>query len=317
MGQRGDAQSFARDMSVRAKAGRVEWPTVLLIAATYALWLAVGFWLWPAYPATALIAMGVFVALHSSLVHECLHGHPTRSAASNELLVALPPGLIWPYRRYKRLHLQHHADERLTDPFDDPESYYKAFWAHDPKPAWFKAALHVNNTLLGRIVLNPLLGTLGLLAMDCRAASAGDRHVIDAWVRHLAGAAVVIAAVHFLFAMPVWLYLLVPCWIGQSLIAIRTYAEHQWHETPDGRTIIVEHSPLAFLFLNNNLHLVHHKLPTAPWYRLPYLYAERRDEWIALNRGYWFPNYWALARSWAFRAKEPVAHPQLRRGPEA
>lgn len=288
-----------------------------MIAGTYFLWVAAGLWLWPAYPVAALLAMGVLVAQHSSLVHECLHGHPTRTGAINELLVALPIGLVWPYRRFKKLHLQHHADERLTDPFDDPESYYKALWAHDSLPGWFQSVLRVNNTLVGRIILNPLLSSFGLIAMDMKAALAGDRHVIDAWMRHLAGAAIVVALVHFLFGMPVWLYLLVPCWIGQSIIAIRTYAEHQWHETSEGRTIIVERSPLSVLFLNNNLHLVHHKLPTAPWYRLPLLFAERRAEWISLNKGYVFPNYFALFKSWAFKAKEPVVHPVLRRGPES
>ena len=32
------------------------------------------------------------------------------------------------------MHLRHHADERLTDPFDDPESYYQALWQHDELP---------------------------------------------------------------------------------------------------------------------------------------------------------------------------------------
>ncbi len=313
MGRRGDAQGFARDMAVRVKSGAVEWPTVFLIAGVYLVWLAAGVWLWPIAPISALLLTGVMVALHSSLVHECLHGHPTRNSALNEALVALPLGLVWPYRRFKKLHMQHHADERLTDPFDDPESYYKTLSSHETLPVWFRGVLTVNNTLAGRIVLNPLLGSFGLIAMDLKAAMGGDRHVMNAWARHLAGAAVVVAIVHFVFAMPIWLYVLVPAWIGQSIIAIRTYAEHQWHETPEGRTIIVEHSPLSFLFLNNNLHLVHHKLPTAPWYRLPKLFAERRSEWIALNNGYWFPNYRALAKAYLFKPKEPVVHPAMRR----
>jgi fatty acid desaturase len=315
MGRQDDAQLFARTMSVRATTVRVEWPTVAIAFVTYGLWFAAGYWLWQAFPAFALILMGLLVAQHSSLVHECLHGHPTRNGTLNELLVALPLGLIWPYRRFKKLHLQHHADERLTDPFDDPESYYKALWEHETLPGWFQSVLKINNTLAGRVVLNPLLGSFGLIAMDIKSAIKGDRSVIDAWLRHLAGAAVVIAMVHYLFAMPIWLYLLVPCWIGQSIIAIRTYAEHQWHESPEGRTIIVERSPLSILFLNNNLHLVHHKLPTAPWYRLPLLFAERRAEWVSLNKGYVFPNYFALVKAWAFKAKEPVVHPALRRKP--
>ena len=41
------------------------------------------------------------VALHSSLQHEALHGHPTRHAPVNEALVFLPLGLFYPFRRFK------------------------------------------------------------------------------------------------------------------------------------------------------------------------------------------------------------------------
>ena len=104
--------------------------------------------------------------------------------------------------------------------------------------------------------------------------------------------------------------------IGQAIIAVRTFAEHQWSERPDGRTIIVERSPLALFFLNNNLHLVHHKMPTVAWYRLPALFRERRDEWVAMNGNYVFPNYFALLKAFALKPKEPVVHPALRRAPE-
>ena len=121
----------------------------------------------------------------------------------------------------------------------------------------------------------------------------------------------------FVFDIPLWLYVLVPVWLGQSLISVRTFAEHQWSERPDGRTIIIERSPLAFLFLNNNLHLVHHKSPTVAWYRLPKLFRDRREQWIAMNNGYVFPGYFALLKEYAFKPKEPVVHPVLRRAPEA
>lgn len=298
---------------IGARARAVEWPTVALIAATYAVWFVAGTWLYGVAPLAALVVLGFAVAIHSSLIHECLHGHPTRNAALNELLMALPLGLVWPYRRYKAMHLRHHFDERLTDPFDDPESYYRAAFQHATLPAWFQAVLRINNTLLGRMILNPLLGSVGLVLADGRAALAGDRAVIDAWLRHLAGGALVVLVVVTVFPVPFWLYLLVPAWLGQSIIALRTFAEHQWSETPGGRTIIVERSPFAFVFLYNNLHVVHHALPTVAWYRLPALYRERRAEWIARNGGYVFPNYTALARQWLFAAKEPVVHPAWRR----
>jgi len=300
----------------RRRARMVEWPTLAMIAGCYGAWLAAGVFLWPSYPMLALTVMTLMVALQSSLMHEASHGHPTRNAGLNEALVGLPIGLVWPYRRFRTLHLRHHADDRLTDPFDDPESYYRAMWQYRSLPAWLQALLRFNNTMVGRLVIGPLMANAGFLAGELRLIRAGDRQVVRAWINHLAGLAVVVPVIVFLFEMPLWLYVLVPAWLGQSLIAIRTFAEHQWSERPDGRTIIVEHSPLSLLFLNNNLHLVHHKLPNAAWYDLPALFRARREEWLKMNAGYAYPGYLALLRDHAFRAKEPVTHPVLRREPE-
>lgn len=300
----------------RPRAQRLEWPTIGVKAACYGGWLAAGIWLWPSFPAIALGVMALMVAWHSSLMHEASHGHPTRNAAINELLVALPLGLVWPYRRFRTLHLRHHADERLTDPFDDPESHYRALWQYRALPGWLQALLRINNTMAGRLILGPLLANAGFLAAEIRLIRDGDRQVARAWLHHLAGLAVVLPIIHFLFDMPLWLYLVVPAYLGHSLISIRTFAEHQWSERPDGRTIIVERSPLALLFLNNNLHLVHHKLPNAAWYDLPKLFRARREEWLRMNEGYAYPGYLALLRDHAFRAKEPVTHPVLRREAE-
>ncbi len=309
---------MALEQAIETKSkSRVEWLTVAVIIGCYGTWLASGIWLSVDHLYIALFVITHCVALHSSLVHECLHGHPTRKSWLNEALVFLPLGLVWPYRRFKSLHMKHHADERLTDPFDDPESYYRAFWQHEEMPRWFKLVLRVNNTLAGRVVLNPLLGTIGLVVSDAKLIAAGDRAVLDSWVRHLVGVVIVLFIAMYFFHIPVWLYVLVPAWLGQSIIAVRTYAEHQWHETPEGRTIIVERSPLSFFFLNNNLHLVHHKHPSAAWYDLPGLFKARRAEWIAMNKGYVFPNYLSLARAYLFTAKEPVVHCTLRRKRDA
>jgi len=294
----------------------IEWPTTLLIAGTYAGWAVTGIWIWPAYPAVALLVLAFLLAMQSSLMHEASHGHPTRKLWLNELMVGLPIGLIYPFRRFRSLHLKHHADESLTDPFDDPESYYKAFWRHEELPRVLQVLLRINNTMVGRFVIGPLLGTPGFLLAEYRLVRNGDRAVRRAWLHHLAGLVIVLPVVQFGFGIPLWFYLLVPVWLGQSLISVRTFAEHQWSERPDGRTIIIERSPFSFLFLNNNLHLVHHKNPNVAWYRLPRLFRDRRAEWIELNRGYIFPSYLALLKAYAFRAKEPVVHPVLRRAPE-
>lgn len=295
----------------------VEWPTIGLIVLCYSAWIAAGLFLCPIYPVSALAVMAFMLALQSSIGHEVLHGHPTRSTFLNEAFVFLPIGITLPFRRYKWIHLRHHADERLTDPLDDPESYYRAFWQHAEMPKPLQFLLRVNNTMLGRFILGPWLSCIGFFAGESGLLWSGEPGVRKAWLLHAAGLAIVIPLVSYGFGIPFWLYLLVPVWAGQSLISIRTFAEHQWSEDADGRSIIIEKTLLSLLFLNNNLHFVHHKNPTVAWYRLPRLFKDRREEWISLNGGYVLPNYWALLRSYAFRTKEPVVHPILRRASDS
>ena len=180
-----------------------------------------------------------------------------------------------------------------------------------------KFLLKINNTMVGRLVLGPWMACIGFFIADLKAdpRRATGRSASPGCCISL-GMAIVLPVVAYGFDMPFWLYVLVPVWIGQGLISIRTFAEHQWSERPEGRTIIVERSPLSFLFLNNNLHFVHHRNPTVAWYRLPKMFRERRDEWVRMNHGYVVPNYFALLKEYAFKAKEPVVHPALRRAPE-
>ena len=295
---------------------KIEWPTILLIGATYLGWWAAGAFVYPLSGLLALALMAVFNALHSSLVHEVIHGHPTRNSRLNTALVIINPSVIWPFHRYRKMHLRHHDDERLTDPFDDPESYYRTLYAYESFPAWAKGVLGLSNTLIGRLILGPPMSTLALVMGDITAIRRGEGSVLWAWVWHCIGLVPVVYFVTQVFQIPFWLYFVTACYGGAAIISLRTFAEHQWHETPEGRTIIVEHSPLSILFLNNNLHLVHHKHPTAPWYDLPRLYRKNRTHWRALNHGYVYPNYWKLFRSYALIAKEPVAHPAWHRSKE-
>lgn len=256
--------------------------------------------------------MAIAAALHSSLQHEMVHGHPTRSAAINEALVFIPLPVFYPYRRFKSLHLRHHHDERLTDPYDDPESYYLAGRDYARLPAWLRFLLQINNSLAGRLVIGPALMVAGFYKKEVRAIAAGDRRIIEAWLRHAAGLVPLVLWLELVCGIPFWLYVLAPAYAGLSIIAIRTFCEHRWANPVDGRTIIVENAGImSWLFLNNNLHLVHHTYPTLPWYMLPALYRTRRAEWIARNSGYVFDSYLDIARRWLFARKEPVIHPAL------
>src|SRR5215203_4217235 len=117
----------------------VEWPTLALLAACYGFWALATFHYSALGPVLLVLFAAPLVTLHSSLQHEALHGHPTRSAALNEALVFPPLGLLFPYRRFKALHLKHHDNSALTDPYDDPESFYLAAGDWQKLPAWIRA----------------------------------------------------------------------------------------------------------------------------------------------------------------------------------
>ncbi|NHB78516.1 fatty acid desaturase [Rhodobacter calidifons] len=287
----------------------VEWPTLIVFAATYALWALATTWLWPLSPVLAIAAAALAIAQFSSLTHEVLHGHPFRSQLWSEALVF--PGLtvLVPYLRFKDLHLQHHFDPALTDPYDDPESNYldPAVWARLSRPV--QLVLQLNNTLAGRILIGPAVSTVVFLASDWRLARKGDRRVMLAWALHLAGLALVLAWLLTLGQMPVWAYL-VAVYLSMSLLKIRTFLEHRAHEAARARTVVIEsRGPLSLLFLNNNFHVVHHMHPAVPWYRLPAMYFANRDHYLRRNDGYRYRSYAEIFRQFLFRAKDPVPHP--------
>lgn len=289
---------------------RIEWPTIAMIALCYCLWMFAGLAIWPNYPILALLLMAVTAALHSSLQHEALHGHPTNKAWLNELLVGiLPLAPAYPFRRFKALHLRHHHDERLTDPYDDPESYYLDGRSWSEISAFSRKLLAINNTMLGRVLIGPPLMVWGFFAAEIKLMAGGDRIVLKAWLLHIAGLALVGLIVSFGFGLPFWLYVLTSGYLGMSIISVRTYCEHQAAGDINHRTVIVENSPLSWLFLNNNLHLVHHKAPSLPWYKLPALMREKRADWVAMNDGYVFGGYFEIFKRFALQAKEPVVHP--------
>ncbi len=282
--------------------------TLALILFCYGAWAMVLFWLSDVSLGLAMVAAALLIAFHSSLTHEALHGHPFRCKALNQALMFLPLNLAIPYNRFRDQHLSHHRDSLLTDPYDDPESNYldPAFWAR--LPGWKRAIYRVNNTLAGRILIGPALGQVCFMRGDWRAAVRGDRAVWLAWVAHLLGVVMVVWLV-VQSGMPLWSYA-ISAYFGLGLIKIRTFLEHRAHQDARGRTVVVEdRGPLAFLFLNNNLHVVHHLNPGVAWYRLPGLYRQGKAGFLAGNDGYVYRSYAQIFRRYLFRPKDPVEHP--------
>lgn len=286
----------------------VEWPTLLMLALTYAVWIA-GTMIWQWSGILAIVLTAIAVAQFCSLQHEVLHGHPFENQVVNEALVFPALALVVPYLRFKDTHLQHHYDPNLTDPYDDPESNYLDPKVWEARSRFAQKILRLNNTLVGRMLLGPGVGTWYFVKGDLALMKAGDARVRLAWGLNAVGVAMVLIWLWAVGTMPVLAYVLA-VYLGMSLLKIRTFLEHRAHELFRARTVIIEdRGPLSYLFLNNNFHVVHHCMPNVPWYDLPGLYAQKRDHFQRRNEAYVYRSYAEIFRLYFLRAKDPVPHP--------
>ncbi len=312
-------------MDIDTDTPRWEWQTLSLIFLCYLVWLGsiAGYETVVAnygiiYGVAMLFSItALATAFHTSLQHEVVHGHPTPYAWLNEALVFPSLILVYPFRRYRELHLKHHVDEHLTDPYDDPESYYWPQCDQDNIHPVMKKLLEANNTFVGRMTLGTPLGLFGFYRTEIIRIRGDEPGVRMAWIYHLLGIIPVILWVA-ISGIPFWLYLLVVVYPGVSWILVRSFAEHQAAHSVGGRTAVVEANGFfALLFLNNNLHIVHHAHPGVAWYDLPGLYRERKQIYLAANGGYLFEGYWQIVRQFAFRKKQPVIHPIMYRSKQS
>ncbi len=307
---------LADDLPQPDSAAAIEWPTLLMMAATYVVWglATVG---WAYSPVLSLLITTLAITQFSSLQHEVLHGHPFANRHLNEALVFPALTLVVPFNRFRDLHLAHHYDPNLTDPYDDPEANYMdpAVWHSMSAPV--KLLYRMNNTLMGRIVFGPGIAVYSLVRMDAALIAKGDRAVLLAWLLNTIGVGLVLAWLLAFTTMPVWAYA-VAAYAGFGLLKIRTYLEHRAHTQFRARSVVVEDKGLlALLFLNNNFHVVHHMHPKAAWYRLPGLYAAKRDHYLRRNDAYVYRSYAQIFRLFLFRAKDPVPHPLWSAGQDA
>jgi len=301
-------------VSVRGSA-KVEWPTLALFGAVY---VAFGLltWFHASLPLWLFIPLGAYLAtLHSSLQHETLHGHPTPWNWLNETL-ATPGFWLWiPFRTYRQVHLTHHQDEHLTCPVTDPESQYvhPDVWAR--MSPLHRAYRWAGNTLLGRLLLVPPRVLLWSARRLAAAIATGNRAELTAWAIHLVGAALVLGWAIGVAGVPFWLFFVTFVYLGLSGSLLRSFLEHRARPEARERTVVVEAGPvLSLMFLNNNLHTLHHAEPGVAWYRLPALWRERREELLAYNGGYSYAGYWQVALRYLVWPKEHPVHPGWERG---
>ncbi|HVP34190.1 MAG TPA: fatty acid desaturase [Steroidobacteraceae bacterium] len=298
------------ELAAARQLAMVEIPTLLVALAAYGGWCAVTlmYGRWPLWVVAPLAA--VLVTLHGSLQHEIVHGHPTRWRRINRLLAIVPLSIWLPFDSYRASHLAHHVDERLTDPIDDPESWYwtAADWAR--LSPFSRAAVRISQTLAGRVTIGAFWTIGRYLRGEWRALLANREGARDLWLEHLLWCIPVVVWVQVVCGMPLWLYLLTIAVPGTSLTLIRSFAEHRARPAVRARIALVEDSwILGPLFLFNNLHALHHEAPWVPWYEYPARYRRIRERLIAENGGLVYRSYFEVAWRFGLRPHDSPTHP--------
>ena len=255
----------------------------------------------------------MLIALHGSLQHEMVHGHPTRWRALNRLLGVIPLQLWIPFGRYRDTHHAHHRDARLTDPVDDPESFYWLPEDWQRLGPLTRAFLRAEQTLAGRVLIGPALRMLLFWRSELTALRRADPGVRAAWVEHILACVPVVLWLTVVCGMPLSVYFACLVLPGGGVQLIRSFAEHRARPGVKERVAIVEDSwVLGPLFLFNNLHSLHHEAPGLPWYALPGHYRRERKRLIAENGGLVYRTYFDVARRYLFRPHDSASHPSGR-----
>jgi len=289
---------------------QLEMPTWVVIVAVYSAWGALIYagndlpW-WGFCPLGAII-----IAWHGSVQHEILHGHPTRFLWLNDLLGWAPLGLWMPYHVYRQSHLLHHRVTTLTAPSEDPESFYFLQDSWSRLCVVRRGMLYANNTLLGRVIVGPLIAMIRFALSETRLLVQGDFSRVPGWLFHGALVTGMLYGLERYFGIPAWYYAIGVAYPGISLILIRSFLEHRPSDIPAHRTAVVEGGWFwSLLFLNINFHVPHHDHPGVPWYHLPALYRADREGILERNGGYVFHSYGELVRRYLVTPKDMPLYP--------
>jgi fatty acid desaturase len=309
-----EADRLLLDSRFVGRSTGVEWPTVGLGMVIVSAYVATT-WFHYRLPATVtVVALAVVTAWWSSFQHELIHGHPFVSQRINDA-IGVAPLLLWlPYGAYKSSHLRHHRDPMLTDPHEDPESFYVDPQRWEQSGPIARMLLWCNRTFAWRLIVSPLCATARFTKEQMLLLLQNDRQARKTWVVHLPALLVVCVYIFGVAQVPVWLYLL-GVWGGTSLMRVRSFAEHMW--TPDGRprTAFVDGIfPFGVLFLFNNYHSAHHARPSVPWYQCRALARELDSRTVAKNGAGYYKGYREVFRLYFFRPFDVPVHPQTETG---
>ncbi len=290
---------------------RCEAPTLALLGVFYAAWAALVMW-HAALPGWLLFIVGGYLSqLHFSLQHESIHAMRALPKWLRWALVWPPVNLWLPYPLYNRGHSTHHVNFHITHPQKDTESAYHSAPAWQAYSPFWRFVYAANQTLAFRVVLGPVLRLYKLVRTEVARLVAGDFSHVSMWVLHALCVAPVLYFVIAVAGMSLGDYVLYFAYPGMMLGALRTFTEHRWSDTPHARVAIVESNwVLGLMYLFNNLHHVHHRAPTMPWYEIPIHFRRHRAEVLKANGNFYYRGYGEIARRYLFKPVFEPVHPK-------
>jgi fatty acid desaturase len=223
----------------------------------------------------------------------------------------MPPLGLWlPFPLYRDAHSKHHQNTHLTRPGVDTESFYvcQADWPR--LSALRRGCLIANQTLAGRVFVGPLLRLEKLVVREFARLRQRDFSHVPHWLLHAA-----LVAVLFWYitaaGMKWWQYVLFIAWPAFGLGWVRSFGEHRYGRRPGERTAITESNLFwSLLFLNNNLHAVHHVFPRMAWWQIPAYWRAHREQILAHNGNLYFRGYGEIAGRWLVKPVFTPPHPR-------
>jgi fatty acid desaturase len=290
----------------------IEWPTIVVAAVVWAglITIVAANQLVPWWVTVPLLA--VASGWYASLQHEVAHGHPTPWPIANLAIAGAPIGVVYPFGRFRDLHLDHHLDpSRLTEPGVDTESRYCSPEAWERAGTLMRLLLQAERTMVGFLTVGVVRGAFAYIGSDLRLA-ARDTRVGLMWLRHLLAVGVLVVVI-VASGLPLVQYAAGAVYGRVFFTGLRVFAEHRAVSRGTRSAVVHASLPMRLIFLNNTLHHTHHARPATAWFRLPALHDELgSDELARRGAGLYEGGYLEMARRYAFRPFCQPVHPAPR-----
>jgi fatty acid desaturase len=227
------------------------------------------------------LANTIFIYSLYTIVHEALHSNI--SSRTKHLrwidtvagVVACAPLWLF-YHQHKRQHIQHHTH---TNEETDPDIYARGSFL-----GWILLRLPI--ALLN--YFNPVH-----VYRECKHFNLSWREIVYTAISFSIYATIIITLVMAGYWREVLFLWFIPWWIGQSLmLTFFTWTpHHDHHETGRYRNTRVSLFPGAnFLLQGQNYHLIHHMIPSVPYYRYQATFDDMRP--ILQQKGVRIEGFW-------------------------